>query len=103
MLDGNGSKVGTSPRITQLVEKSAGRCLEALHILGGHLRSPISQAGSDGTQARPILMKPQHGLVVRQAQKRADRSTHLCGMVHERLIAYFAVQFASESPSGIPP
>src|SRR5690348_10581998 len=74
-------------RVTQLIEKLAGRWLESLDILGRHIRPPIPETGSDGQPSMfcvsagggpcPSFMKTKHGAVVRNFQESAERRAFL--------------------------
>jgi hypothetical protein len=73
MLHGNSSRLGESPRIPQLIEKSAGRRFEAFDVIGGHLRPPVPQTGRSwpvNLNTAGVLegfMIVEHSLVICQA------------------------------------
>jgi hypothetical protein len=75
-------------RVAELVEQIAGRRLEALHVVGGHLRSPILQA-ADGRKPSPLggesrftpgpaFMEAKHRIVVGDPEERAETPAHAC-------------------------
>src|SRR5207245_10451809 len=80
--------------------------LESLHILARHLRSPISQAGSNRPSSRGpslTLVKPEHGFVVWQTKEGAERRAFLGGISDQGFIAELVVQLRPEGMPGLPP